>query len=185
MTSLAPRRSRQFAAQPRRGDPQAEIEQLRDRMGDLLQTFFTDPFSTTTVGALPAWMPPVDIEETDDAYVAEMDLPSVRAEEINLELRGGNELRIIGEYREREHTGMMRRQNRRTGQFEYLVTLPGEVDPNKIDAMLDNGVLTVHLAKSAAGQPRRIEIKGGGQSKPQPQSQSQSRGGHGRQSRGA
>ncbi len=183
MTSLAPRRSRQFAAQPGRGDPQTEIERLRDRMGDLLQTFFTDPFSTMTTGAVPAWMPPVDIEETDDAYIAEMDLPGVRAEDINLELRADNELRITGEYREREHTGMMRRQNRRTGQFEYVVGLPGDVDPDRIDAMFDNGVLMVRLPKSASGQPRRIEIKGGGQSKPQPQSQL--RGGHSRQSRGA
>jgi HSP20 family protein len=179
MTSLAPRHSRQFATQPRRGDPQAEIEQLQDRMGNLLQSFFTDPFSTMTTGAIPAWMPPVDIEETDDAYVVEMDLPGVRAEDINLELRDSNELRITGEYRERERTGTMRRQNRRTGQFEYVVVLPGDVDPDKIDAMFDNGMLTVRLAKSAGGQPRRIEIKGGGRS------QSQSRGGHGRQSRGA
>jgi HSP20 family protein len=152
-------------------------------MGDLLQTFFTDPFSpmTTgmTTGAIPAWMPPVDIEETDDAYLVELDLPGVRTEDINLELRADNELRITGGYREREHTGMMRRQNRRTGQFEYVVGLPGDVDPDRIDAMLDNGVLMVRLAKSANGQARRIEIKGGGQSK------SQSRGGHGRQGRGA
>jgi HSP20 family protein len=182
MTSLAPRRSRQFATQPGRGDPQVEIEQLRDRMGDLLQTFFTDPFPTATTGmptgAIPAWMPPVDIEETDDAYLVEMDLPGVRAEDVNLELRADNELRITGGYRERERTGMMRRQHRRTGQFEYLVGLPGDVDPDRIDATLDNGVLKVRLAKSASGQPRRIEIKG----VPAP---SQSRGGHGRQGRGA
>jgi HSP20 family protein len=181
MTSLAPRRSRQFATQPGRRDPQAEIEQLQDRMGNLFQSFFTDPFSTMMAGAIPAWMPPVDIEETDDSYLVEMDLPGVRAEDIDLELRADNELRITGEYQERERTGTMRRQNRRTEQFEYVVGLPGEVDRDQIDAMLDNGVLTVRLAKSASSQPRRIEIKGGGRSKSQPQS----RGGHGRQSQGA
>jgi HSP20 family protein len=49
-----------------------------------------------TTGAMPAWMPPVDIEETGDAYLVEMDLPGVRAEDINLELRDNNELRITG-----------------------------------------------------------------------------------------
>jgi HSP20 family protein len=178
MTAVMPRRSQQ-SGQARRQDPVAEIEQFRDRMGNLLQGFFTDPFSTMTTGAMPAWMPPVDIEETGDAYLVEMDLPGVRAEDINLELRDNNELRITGEYQERERSGTMRRQNRRTGQFEYVVDLPGDVDPDKIDAMLDNGMLTVRLAKSAASQPRRIEIKGGSRSP------SQSRGGHGRQGRGA
>ena len=44
---------------------------------------------------------------------------------------------------------MMRRQNRRIGQFEYLMTIPGEVDPDKIDAMLDNGVHLPPLAYEA------------------------------------
>jgi HSP20 family protein len=154
----------------------AEIEQLQDRIGNLLQSFLADPSSAMAIGTAPVWMPPADIEETDDAYLAEMDLPGVRAEDLNLELRDNNELRITGEYRERKHTGTMRRQNRRTGQFEYVVVLPGDVDPKKIDATLDDGVLTVRLAKTAARQTRKIEIKAAGR---------QSRGGHGRQSRGA
>jgi HSP20 family protein len=166
----------QPAMQPRRVDPVAGIEQLQDRIGNLLHSFFADPFSAMAIGTAPVWMPPVDIEETDDAYLAEVDLPGVKAEDINLELRDNKEVRITGEYRERERTGTMRRQNRRTGRFEYMVTLPGDVDPKKIDAMLDNGVLTVSLGKAASGQPRRIEVKGG--------RQGQSRSGHGRQSRG-
>jgi HSP20 family protein len=167
MTSLAPRRSRQFSSQlspqhSRRGDPVAEIEQLQDRMGSLLQSFFADPFPTMTAAAVPLWVPPADIEETDGAYLVEIDLPGVRAEDVNLELRDNNELRITGEYRERERTGIVRRQNRRTGQFEYVVMLPGEVDPEKIDATLEHGVLTVRLSKSAGGQPRRIQIKEAG-----------------------
>jgi HSP20 family protein len=160
MTSLAPRRSRQFSSQPaRRGDPVAEIEQLQDRMGSLLQSFFADPFPTMATGTVPMWVPPADIEETDDAYLVEIDLPGVRAEDVNLELRDNNELRITGQYRDRERTGIVRRQNRRTGQFEYVVVLPGEVDPEQIDAMLENGVLTVRMARSTGAHGRRIEIK--------------------------
>lgn len=154
----------------------AEIEQLQDRIGNLLQSFLADPSSAMAIGTPSVWMPPADIEETDDAYLAEMDLPGVRAEDLNLELRDNNELRITGEYRERKRTGTMRRQNRRTGQFEYVLMLPGDVDPKKIDATLDDGVLTVRLAKTAGRQARKIEVKGTGR---------QSRGGHGRQSRGA
>jgi HSP20 family protein len=139
----------------------AEIEQLQDRMGNLIQSFFADPFpALTTAAAAPVWVPPADIEETDDAYLVEVDLPGVRPEDIKLELRDENALWITGEYRERERTGVLRRQTRRTGQFEYVVMLPGEVDPEQIDAELQDGVLLVRLAKSQGGQPRRIEIKG-------------------------
>jgi HSP20 family protein len=105
-------------------------------------------------------VPPTDIEETDEAYLVEVDLPGVRAEDIKLELRGDNELRITGEYQERERTGVLRRQTRRMGQFEYMVMLPGEVDPEQIEATMRDGVLLVRLAKSQGGQPRRIEVKG-------------------------
>jgi HSP20 family protein len=139
----------------------ADIEQLQDRMGNLIQSFFADPFpALTTAAAAPVWVPPADIEETDDAYLVEVDLPGVRPEDIKLELRDENALWISGEYQERERTGALRRQTRRMGQFEYVVMLPGEVDPDQIEADLHDGVLLVRLAKSQGGQPRRIEVKG-------------------------
>jgi HSP20 family protein len=143
-------------------DPLTELEQLQDRIGNLMQSLSVEPFSAFTTAAAPAWVPPVDIEESEDSYTLEVDLPGVRAEDINLELRGSNELRVSGKYSEHERTGALRSQTRRTGQFEYDVIVPGEVDPEKVDAALQDGVLTVHLGKSTSGQPRRIEVKGPG-----------------------
>jgi HSP20 family protein len=160
MTSLVPHRFRPLGAPlARRQDPLAEIEQLQDRMSNLIQNFFADPFPALTAAAAPVWVPPVDIEETGDSYILEMDLPGVRAEDISVELRDSNELRVSGQYSERERTGTLRRQTRRTGQFEYDVTLPSEVDLEEIDATLQDGVLTVRLGKPS-GRPRRIEVKG-------------------------
>ncbi|MGC9668414.1 Hsp20/alpha crystallin family protein [Planosporangium sp. 12N6] len=137
------------------------MAELEDRMGNLIQSFFADPFQAITAApAVPVWVPPVDIEETDDSYILEMDLPGVKAENLNLELRDNNELRVTGQYSERERTGMMRRQSRRGGQFEYDVILPGDVDAENIDASLEEGVLVVRLGKARAGQARRIEVKG-------------------------
>jgi HSP20 family protein len=67
--------------------------------------------------------------------------------------------RQITRLKQQERKGILRRQTRRIGQFEYVVTLPGDIDPNKVDATLHEGVLTVRLGKEAASQPRRIEIK--------------------------
>jgi HSP20 family protein len=52
----------------------------------------------------------------------------------------------------------MRRQARRTGRFEYRVTLPDQVDADAIEASLADGVLTVRVPKSAAAQARRIPV---------------------------
>ena len=136
-----------------------EMQDINRRFGDLIQTFFGDP--TGLIGA--AVTPPVDIEETDDAYVVDVDLPSVRPEDVNIEMRG-EELRISGRVEQRERTGVVRRQNRPTGEFEYLVDLPSDIDPARVDARYRKGVLTVTVGKAQNAQPRRIEIRTDGQS---------------------
>jgi HSP20 family protein len=103
------------------------------------------------------WAPLVDIEEHDDAYVLEAELPGVKREDVNIEV-AGTELSIRGEIKEKERKGALRRRTRRTGRFEYRVRLPEEVDPSKIKASLDQGVLTIHVPKSERAQRQKIEI---------------------------
>jgi len=108
---------------------------------------------------LASWTPPFDLEETDDAFVVEVDVPGVRKEDVSVEL-ADRVLHVHGEIKERERTGVLRRQSRRTGEFDYSVTLPGDVDPEHVEATLDNGVLTVRAPKVAVTRSRRIEITG-------------------------
>jgi HSP20 family protein len=135
------------------------LEDLQDRMGQLVRSVFGDLSGSDGAGQRGTLAVPVDIEETDDGYVVEVDLPNVSSDDVSVELRD-NELRISGEYRQRERTGVLRRQTRRIGQFEYVVALPGELDADKVDATLSDGVLTVRVGKAVASQPRRIEVKG-------------------------
>jgi HSP20 family protein len=106
-----------------------------------------------------AWSPPVDIEEQDDAYLIEAELPGVKREDIEIELVG-DELTISGEIKERERQGILRRRTRRVGRFEYHVRLPERVDPEGVNAQLSDGVLTVRVPKSEQAQRRRIEVSG-------------------------
>jgi HSP20 family protein len=135
----------------RRGDAGQEMADVYERMGRLMQDFFGDG----TPMSVPA---PADIEETDDAYIVDIELPSVRREDVNIELRD-TELRISGEIKEKERVGVLRRRERRVGQFEHVVALPGDVNPEKVDANLSGGVLTVRVGKARSSQPRRIEIR--------------------------
>ena len=127
-------------------------------MGQIISNFFRDPAGVLASQQPPVWLPPADIEETDDSYVLDVDLPGVNRDDVNIELRD-NEVRITGELKEKERTGVLRRQTRRVGQFEFTVTLPGDIDPDKVEASLHDGVLTVRLGKAAASQPRQIDVK--------------------------
>jgi HSP20 family protein len=152
------RRYRQDSTPTRRGDPVAEIEQLQDQMGQIINSFMRDPLGVLGTQQPAVWVPPADIEETDDSYVLELDLPGVNRDDINIELRD-NEVRITGEVKEKERSGVLRRRTRRVGQFEFLLTLPGDIDPEKVEASLHDGVLTVRLGKAAASRPRQIDVK--------------------------
>jgi HSP20 family protein len=134
--------------------PFSELDQLNDQFGRLLETVFS-PVAVTNGGA---WVPLADIEETDDAWVVEAELPSVSRDDIKVELRE-NELTVAGEIKERERKGVLRKRERRTGEFEYRVILPGQVDEEGIEASLHDGVLTVRVPKSAKTRPRKIEVK--------------------------
>jgi HSP20 family protein len=140
------------ATQSRSRPARSTMEDLSDRMSRLMHDFFGDGTPATMA------MAPIDIEETNDAYVVDIELPGVRREDVDIELRD-NQLRITGEIRERERKGLLRRRERRVGQFEHAVTLPGDVDPNSVDANLSAGVLTVRVGKAYRSQPRRIEVR--------------------------
>jgi HSP20 family protein len=138
---------------PEGWSPFNELELVSERMRQLLDQ--------TLGGTLPetaGWAPPVDVEEQDDAYVVEADVPGVKKQDVNIEV-AGNQLTITGDIKEREKKGVVRRRTRRVGRFEYRVMLPQEVDSEKIDAKLNDGVLTVRLPKAQQGQRRKIEVK--------------------------
>ena len=90
----------------------------------------------------------------------ELDLPNIDPQDVTIEMRG-EEIQISGRHQDRQHTGAVRRQNRPTGDFEFLIDLPSDIDPNKVDASYDCGVLTISVAKKRDLQPRRIEIHAG------------------------
>jgi HSP20 family protein len=134
-------------------NPFRELDVLHERMSKLLESSVGD-------GHVTSWVPAVDIEETDEAFLVEAELPGVKRDDITVELQN-NELMIHGEVKERERTGILRRRTRATGRFDYRVVLPGEVDADNVEANLQEGVLRVEVRKTEHARPRRIEITAG------------------------
>ncbi|MGA5629453.1 Hsp20/alpha crystallin family protein [Streptomyces cellulosae] len=137
--------------------PLRELEELQARMDQLMQSTF--PFPTrplSEIGEDP-WAPLADVEDTEDAYVMELELPGVKKDDVTVEVTDG-ELDIHGEVKDKERKGVLRRQTRRIGRFSYRTTLPRNADTDKITADLARGILTVRVPKVASAMPRRIEI---------------------------
>jgi HSP20 family protein len=106
--------------------------------------------------------PTLDIGENEEEYNIHLDVPGIDRDDIEIEVMD-NSLRIRGqrdESREMDGEDFVRRE-RRFGQFSRSLTLPPEIDRDKIFAEYRNGVLDVHLPKSAESSKRRkrIEVK--------------------------
>lgn len=112
------------------------------------------------LGCAHGWAPAVDIEETDDSWIVEAELPGVADDDVTVEL-SDTELTISGEVKQRERTGVLRRVTRRVGRFDYHVTLPGVNEREEVDVTLQRGLLTVTVRKLEAVKRRRIEVKAG------------------------
>jgi HSP20 family protein len=109
--------------------------------------------------SLMQWVPSIDVEETDDAYIVDMELPGARKEDVSIDI-SGNEVRVYGEIKQRERKGILRRQTRKVGEFDARFSLPGDVNSDKIDAELSEGVLTLRAPKLETAMPRRIAVSG-------------------------
>lgn len=161
MALLPARRSGGVVSRPgsqagARWDPFTEFEDLYQQMGQLMNSALGGFWQNGG----PSWAPLADVTETGDAYVAEIELPGVSKDDINVELTGA-ELAITGDYRAAEREGRALRRGRRGGHFEYRVLLPGQAEADKITASLADGVLTVTVPKAEADKPHRIAITGG------------------------
>ncbi len=158
MSQLLPERRR--AGAPERWEPFQELEQVTERMRRMLdETFGGFGRWPSLLQETAGWSPLVDVEEQDDAYVLEAELPGVKRDDVDIELVG-NELAITGELKEKERSGVLRRRTRRMGRFDYRVTLPEQVDAEQIDASLSEGVLTVRVPKSQRAHRKKVAIRG-------------------------
>ena len=110
-------------------------------------------------GGLTELAPPIDVRETDDAYVVEVDLPGIDPKNIEL-LIEGRTLTIRGQVTDEreEKQGSYLLRERRQGQFMRAVALPGMVDAEQAESRFENGQLMVTLPKAAQNRARRIEI---------------------------
>lgn len=141
-----------------RWDAVNELEQMTERMRRTLEQTFGALGFASRAAERTGWAPVADVEEQDDAYVVQVELPGVKAEDVTIELVG-NELTVTGEVKEEERNGVVRKRMRRYGRFDYRIALPDQLDAENVDAKLSDGILRVRVPKSERAQRRQIQVQ--------------------------
>lgn len=133
------------------------IHRLRNEVESLMNDMLSD---ATRLGAWGTCVfPPLNIWENDECLFAEAELPGLKMEDIEVEVLG-DELTIKGRFpRPEARDETFHRRERACGEFARTVRLPVEIDADKVEASLRDGILTITLPKSAAARPRKIEVK--------------------------
>jgi len=124
--------------------------------GDLFEPFLALR-GEDTHGA--SWAPPVDVQETDEAYVFHAELPGLTKDDVSITLEE-RILTLSGERKFEETTEKngYHRVERAYGNFTRSFSLPSEVAQEKVGAKFANGVLTITVPKAEQAKPRTIEI---------------------------
>ncbi|HEY0700879.1 MAG TPA: Hsp20/alpha crystallin family protein [Micromonospora sp.] len=134
---------------PDRGwDPFTELQALRTELGRMV--------GSALVGA-GGGVPDVELNENEQGWTVVARLPGVAPEEVALEL-DDRELCIRGRSEEEVNSDHGLPGGSRSRAFEYRVQLPSQADPERIDAMMDHGLLTVNVARSGRAEKRTITI---------------------------
>ncbi len=119
----------------------------------------TTPAEQTVPG--PTFTPFVDIFETEKALTVVADMPGVKPEDLNVDLRE-NVLSLAGDVAAPEGEQEMDvYREYRTGRYVREFTLGELIDQEKIDAELRDGVLRLTLPKVEKATPRKITVKAG------------------------
>jgi HSP20 family protein len=140
-------------------NPFRELEDMQNRLSSLFGRTPLRGFGEEAM-TVSEWTPLVDIAEDDKEYLIKAELPEVKKEDVKVTVENGV-LTITGERKfEKEEKGKKyHRVERGYGSFMRSFTLPEGTAGDKISAEFKDGVLKVHLAKSAEAKPKSIDVK--------------------------
>lgn len=130
----------------------------REPLFRLFETLFNNQDQGEEI-ATRTWTPPVDVRETEEAFIVSAELPGLSREDIDITLEN-NILRVAGERKlERdEKKDNYHRIERSYGAFTRAFAMPSQVDAERVQADFKDGVLTITVPKAAAARPKKIAI---------------------------
>jgi HSP20 family protein len=149
-----------------RWEPFREFPTMQDRV-NRMNRLFRESYSPegpeealTTTGFAPL----VDIYEDEHNITLKIEVPGIDEKDIDVRIEN-NTLTVHGERKieKEEKEENFRRVERQYGSFTRSFTLPTTVEPEKVSAHYDKGMLKIKLAKKAEAKPKQIKVNVGGE----------------------
>jgi len=137
-----------------------DIDEVFDRVFNAPIGFPTFNFEPIKKALEGTWMPPIDLTETEKEFILRIEVPGVPRENLDVHLEG--ELLTLTGHREKkvhETNENMLWEERETGKFLRTIRLPKAVEANKVEAVYNEGILTVRLPKTELTVKNKILIK--------------------------
>jgi len=148
-----------FGGIRRRGDVFGELTRMQEEMNRFFDDFFGEQRRGMAEGA---WLPSVDVSETDSELVVRAELPGMSHEDIEINVQD-NILTLKGEKKQekKEEKENFHRLERSYGSFSRSFSLPTGVKPDDIKATFKDGVLQVTMPKAEEAKAKKIAITAG------------------------
>jgi HSP20 family protein len=135
--------------------PFDELSRMRSQMDRLMGAFESRPWSGSNAGVFPA----INLTENENHYFVRAELPGVAANELEIQATGRN-LTISGKRDVEVKPGEAKyhRREREAGQFSRVIGMPREINADKVEARMNNGILNLRIPKAESAKPKRITI---------------------------
>src|ERR1700731_829626 len=141
-----------------RWEPFREFTTLQDRMNRLFRDSFGSNAEDQSL-ATSGFAPPVDVYEDEHNISLKAEVPGIDEKDLEVRIEN-NTLTVHGErkFEKEEKEENFRRGERKYGSFTRSFPLPTTVDPEKVSAAYDKGILKISLAKKAEAKPKQIKV---------------------------
>ena len=136
--------------------PTLPMLDLRREIDRLFNGFLgAEAFAPSVARPFPA----LNLWEDGDRLLAEAEVPGMDLSDLEIFIQG-NELTVKGHRKPLEDaSAVYHRRERGTGEFTRFLTLPNDVDSNRVEAVLKDGVLTIVMPKAEHARARKITVK--------------------------
>lgn len=138
-------------------NPFNELDRMRRQMDLLAGSLFgAGSQQTVASGVYPA----LNLTEDKSNYYIRAELPGVKQEDLDIQATGksiavSGQKKIVSE----DENAKYHRREREAGKFSRIIDLPDNINTEKVEAALANGILTITVPKAEAAKPRQIVIR--------------------------
>ena len=136
--------------------PFQELDNMRRQFDRVMNLWSGAPQRSMGAGVFPL----VNVTEDSGKYYLRAELPGVKDDALDIQATSKT-LTISGERlisNEGRAAARYHRREREAGRFSRVLAMPGEIDADRIEAKLENGILTVMIPKAEAAKPRQIKV---------------------------